>query len=721
MQPDPQQTSAPAHLPDPGNTHEPRVPLRLYALKQDDSFLVADAYGDIVGTDDGFFRDDTRVLSRFTLRLGGRPPSLLAATMSQDNVFFFSHMTNRPLPPLGEESTPEGVIHIERARLLWNGSMFERITLANYSERASRIPITIGFGADFYDMFEVRGIKRMTRGRTLLPVVKLRSVELRYEGLDNVVRTSVISFSETPKLLTGDAVEFQVNLEKKGRHEIYLEVGSDAAEADRARFRAAAARARVSMRARRRRGATLRSSGRLFNDWISKSHADLALLTTDLDTGPYPYAGVPWFSTAFGRDAIITSLQVLWLDPSVAKGVLRFLACNQATTSSAFQDAAPGKILHEVRKGEMTAVGELPFAQSYASVDSTPLFLMLACAYADRTGDVQFIDELWPSLLQAVRWIDEAGDVNRDGFVDYTANEFRGLANQGWKDSTDSIFLADGRLIESPVAVIEVQGYVYAALIGLADLAVRRGEGDLAARWADQAQKLRELVEDRFWMPEHEFYGIAIDGRGELCRVRASNPGHILYSGLPTRERARAVSEKLLSPNFNTGWGIRTLATNEVRFNPMSYHNGSVWPHDTAMCAAGMARYGERDGVVRLLSGLFEAAARFDMRLPELFCGFPRASGESPIAYPVACLPQAWSAGSIFMIMQACLGISVNAWRSEIRVVRPHLPIGIDHLIVRGLKVGAHNVDLMFQRVGHRVVVLRQGNNSHEVRISVDV
>jgi len=262
--------------------------------------------------------------------------------------------------------------------------MYERICLVNYSEGAAVVPISIGFGADFFDMFEVRGIKRLARGRTLAPIVRESEVELRYEGLDNVARSSVIAFSQRPQSLTADQVEFRVALDKKGRAEIYLEVGpAREATPDRARFRAAAARARFSMRRRRRRGATVRTSGRLFNDWISKSHADLALLTTDLDTGPYPYAGVPWFSTAFGRDAIITALQVLWLDPSLAQGVLRFLARNQATKTSTFQDASPGKILHEVRKGEMTAVGELPFKQSYGSVDSTPLFLMLAGAYRD--------------------------------------------------------------------------------------------------------------------------------------------------------------------------------------------------------------------------------------------------------------------------------------------------------------------------------------------------
>jgi glycogen debranching enzyme len=319
-----------------------------------------------------------------------------------------------------------------------------------------------------------------------------------------------------------------------------------------------------------------------------------------------------------------------------------------------------------------------------------------------------------------MRWVDGPGDANRDGLVDYTANAFRGLTNQGWKDSVDSIFHRDGTFPPSPIAVVEVQGYVYAALIGMSELAARRGDGERSALWGEQADRLRAKVEAAYWMPEQNYYGIAVDGQGKLCEARGSNPGHILFSGLPAAERARAVIDKLMSTQFHSGWGVRTLASNEVRFNPMSYHNGSVWPHDTAICAAGMARYGEREGVVRLLSDLFEAAARFDMRLPELYCGFSRAPGEPPTAYPVACLPQAWAAGSVFMMLQACLGISISGWRNEVRVERPHLPIGIDHLSVQGLKIGSNSVDLTFQRVGEHVVVLRQADRQ-DVRISVHV
>jgi glycogen debranching enzyme len=691
--------TAPAHIPEKVGTGEPRMPFRLFALKQGDTYVVADAFGDILGVGDGLFRNDTRILSRFRLTLGGATPSLLGAAVGEDNVFFTSNLANRPLLPLGGQSTPEGVIHLQRKRFLWDDKLYERLHLFNYGDHDAEVPLEIEFGSDFYDIFEVRGMTRKHRGRSLPPALADRGVVLGYEGLDKVVRHAVIAFSAPPKRLTAGRAEFALLVPKRGGAQLFLELGAQVDEQpSRDRFRAAAARARFNMRSRRRRGAGLISSGRLFNDWIRKSRADLALLTTELETGPYPYAGIPWFSTQFGRDAIITALETLWLDPTLARGVLRFLARTQAHETSQFRASAPGKIMHETRRGEMTALGEVPFGQYYGGVDTTPLFVMLACAYAQRTGDMRLIDELWLALTAAVAWIEGPGDSDGDGFVDYSNASPTGLSNQAWKDSSDSIFHADGRFPAGPIAVVEVQGYAYAALKGMAELAARRGDDALAKGWQRGAQALRARVEERFWMEDERFYGLAIDGDGSLCRVRGSNAGHLLYAGLVRDDRAACVTETLLSAAFNSGWGVRTLAFTEARFNPMSYHNGSVWPHDTAVCAAGMARYGEREGVVRLLGELFEAAVRFDMRLPELYCGFTRFAGEPPIAYPVACLPQAWSAGAIFMALQAALGISIDGWRSELKIDRPHLPIGIDQLTISCLSVGETLVDVSFRR-----------------------
>jgi glycogen debranching enzyme len=359
--------------------------------------------------------------------------------------------------------------------------------------------------------------------------------------------------------------------------------------------------------------------------------------------------------------------------------------------------------MHEARRGEMAELGEVPFGCYYGGVDTTPLFVALAGAYAERTADMAFIDSIWPHLEAAVGWMEHYGDTDGDGLIDYARGEKSGLANQGWKDSQDSVFHADGRYATGPIALVEVQGYAFAAYRAMATMAARRAEPERAAAWSAKAARIRQTVEARFWMEDQGFYAIAIDGTGELCRVRASNPGHLLFSRLASPARARRVTENLLGRDFSSGWGLRTLALRQPRFNPMSYHNGSVWPHDTAMAALGMSHYGERDGVVALTAALFETAVSFEMRLPELFCGFTRQAGEPPVAYPVACLPQAWAAGSVFMMLQACLGLDVSA--NGVTMADPRLPIGIDQLAIEGLRIGDDCIDLHIQRHGRRIGV----------------
>jgi glycogen debranching enzyme len=703
-----------------GNEPAPaREPLRLHALKRGDTFVVSDPVGDILGDGDGLFDDDTRLLSHFRLLLGETTPSLLSTAISHDNVFFTANLSNRPLPPLGGHSLPEGVIHIERRRFLWQRHLHEQLLFTNYGQSPALVPLVLRFAADFRDMFEVRGSERAARGAMAPPAVAENGVRFVYHGLDGVTRQSRLTFSARPVSLTPEQAEFHVALAPDGTSALHLVIGpGDEPAPSPARFRAAAAQARASMWRERRRAARLATPTRLFNAWIDRSAADLALLTTELPTGPYPYAGIPWFSTTFGRDAIITALQTLWLDPRLAKGVLSFLAKTQATETSAFRDAEPGKIMHEARKGEMTALGELPFGHYYGGVDTTPLFLLLAGAYAARTGDLGFIATLWPSLLAALGWVERCADRNEHGFLTYARGAESGLANQGWKDSEDSVFHADGRFPDGPVALVEVQGYVFAALTAMAGLAERRGAAPEAERWRARAEALRGAVEAKFWMHEAGCYGIAIDGAGELCRVAASNAGQLLFSGLPAPERAARVAHHLLAPRFDSGWGIRTLARGAARFNPISYHNGSVWPHDTALCIAGLARYGLRDAVLHFTGQMFEAAVHFDMRLPELFCGFPRAAGEAPIAYPVACLPQAWSAGSVFMLLQSCLGLTVDGWQGGIALDRPALPEGVDILHLRGLSLGKDRIDLLFERTGTQIACLPRSHNGDAVLIT---
>ena len=700
---------------------EPRSAIGLFALKNNDEFLVADALGDVTGRGDGLFRNDTRVLSRFALKVGILSPSLLSSGVSEDNVFFRANLTNRPLPELGGNVTPEGVIHIERARFLWNECLYERLWLTNYGERKVSVPLHFEFNADFADIFEVRGVRRAARGHLRKPeIIDDRAVKLGYEGLDGVFRASIIAVSVRPTELGDDFANFTIVLGAHDRHELYLEIGPELHDApSRTRFRHAAAQARLAMRRRRRRGASITCARGPFRTWLEKSRSDLALLIADLPTGPYPYAGIPWFSTPFGRDGIITALQLLWLDPSLARGVLEFHARHQAHTTSAFDDAAPGKVLHELRNGEMSALGEVPFKRYYGGVDTTPLFVWLAGAYGRRTGDMDIVDKLWPSLIAAMDWIDGPGDSNHDGFVDYARARKTGLVNQGWKDSSDCVFHADGTMAEAPIALVEVQGYVYAARQSAAWLAERRGERALAQHWRSRARELRAAVEKQFWLPDLGFYAIALDGEGRPCRVRASNAGQLLFTRLPSPARASRVIDQLLSAAFNDGWGIRTLAQGEARFNPMSYHNGSIWPHDTAVCAAGIAAYGNRGAAAQLASELFAAAMHFGSRLPELYCGFARRMGEPPVGYPVACLPQAWSSGAIFMALQACLGITIDSVNGVVHVDRPTLPTELERLTLRGLALDSARVDIVFERAGDRVVAAPIGRLPESVEILV--
>jgi glycogen debranching enzyme len=697
---------------------ERRGLLPRFTLKDANTFLLADALGDIQGSDDGLFTNDTRMLSRFELAIAGRRPSLLGAAIDHENTLFTAHLTNRPLPALGERSIPQGVIHIERSRFLWDSRLYERLKLTNFSEHDTQVPLKLVFATDFADIFEVQGHVRKERGEYLPPVVDRQAVRLSYRGRDDLVRSTEIRFSRPPTAISPHEAEFLVELQRGARAEMFIEIAAEGeGTPSHERFTAAAQQLSASMHERLRQGASTSTSGRLFNQWIDRSRADLALLTTALPTGPYPYAGIPWFATQFGRDAIITSLQTLWMNPQLAAGVLRFLALTQADEESAFWDSQPGKIMHETRRGEMAALREVPFGRYYGGVDTTPLFVMLAGAYEARTADRTLIDQIWSGLLAATEWIERRLDSSPTGFLDYARGEQSGLVNQAWKDSYDSMFHADGSSPRGPLAVVEVQGYACEALKAMAELAAARGDQARSAAWRERAERLRAAIEHRFWVPEMSFYAIAIDGDGEPCKVHASNAGHLLFCGVPSEERAAAVATQLSSSRFSSGWGIRTLAEGQARYNPMSYHNGSIWPHDTSICAAGISRYGGRSQVVQILSDIFETANHFAMRLPELYCGFPRIPGQGPAPYPVACLPQAWSSGTVFMLLQASLGISIDGRRKEVHIDRPTLPIGIESLSLRDLPVSDARIDLEFHRIGEEVVVVPAKHIEGGVRV----
>ena len=683
---------------------------RSRVLKHGESFAVFDRGGLIRSAglgETGLFHEGTRYLSAFELLLDNQRPLLLSSTVRQDNALIVD-LTNPDFPggPAGPLS--RDTLHVFSTSFLWEGAYYVRLRLHNYSPRTIDLHLALRFAADYADIFEIRGLRRERRGHRLDPVVGRGVAVLGYEGLDGRVRRTRLCFSPAPAELTGSLASYRLCLAPRGEQTLELTIAFESgAEAARPLgFGEALERSAAGLESRRAGRAAVSSSNPRFDAWIDRSAADLQMMTTETPHGPYPYAGVPWYSTVFGRDGLVAAYQTLWTDPSLARGVLGFLAATQATEVDPEKDAAPGKILHETRKGEMAALGEVPFGRYYGTVDATPLFVMLAGAYWQRTADRAFVESIWPNVERALSWIDDWGDLDGDGFVEYSRRSPTGLVSQGWKDSADSVFHRDGTLAEGPIALCEVQGYVYAARRAAAGLARMLGHGERAGRLERQAEELREAFERVFWCEEISTYALALDGAKRACEVRASNAGHCLFTGIASRPRAWRVAHTLLNEASFSGWGIRTLDSGEARYNPMSYHNGSVWPHDNSLIALGMARYGRKDGAVRVLSGLFEASLHFDLsRSPELFCGFHQRSQEGPTQYPVACSPQSWAAGAVFLLLQACLGLEIDAPGGRIGLDRPALPPGVDRLHVRDLRVGKAAVDLVFERYGADVGV----------------
>jgi glycogen debranching enzyme len=694
---------------------------RTQVLKHGDTFGVFDRRGDIepVGQGaQGLYHEETRFLSKLVLKLEGERPILLSSSVKEDNRLLSVDMTNPDILTDGTVVIPRGALHLSREKFLWNATCYERIRLTNYSLSPVSVRISLEVDSDFADVFEVRGIHRDRRGRYFEPEIKNHSVTLIYEGLDKLVRRTQIHCSPPLVHVKPHELRYEVSVEPKGQSTLYVMIVCDA-DASRsvqpvASFETALEKAQGALDAARRNLCKIHTSNEQFNDWLNRSSADLRMLVTDLPEGPYPYAGVPWFSTVFGRDGIITALEMLWAEPGLARGVLRYLARTQARETDPQSDAEPGKILHETRKGEMALLKEIPFARYYGSVDATPLFVMLAGAYFERTGDRQLMEDIWPNIELALAWIDEYGDADGDGFVEYARRSNKGLDQQGWKDSRDSIFHANGMLAELPIALCEVQGYTYAARLRAAEIAEALGYGERASALRAQAETLRGRFEAAFWCEDIGTYALALDGRKRPCQVRTSNAGHCLFAGIASPEHARRVAESLLQEEMFSGWGIRTVSTREQRYNPMSYHNGSVWPHDNALIASGMARYGLRKAVERVFTGLFDMAIFLDLhRMPELICGFERRSGEGPTLYPVACLPQAWSAAAVFMVLGACLGLSITAVPPRISFNRAFLPESIPEIEIRNLRVADASVDLVISRFNEEVsvnILRREGN-----------
>lgn len=691
--------------------------VRTHVLKHGDLFGVFDPHGDVlrVGNgEQGLYHHGTRHLSRLELWIGERRPVLLGAAVRMDSTLLTVNLTNPAFTDAAGRLIPHDTVHLRRARVLDEGSLYEHIHIRNFGAEPLRLPFSLAFDADYADLFEVRGMHRQHRGERLPAEVGTDRVVFAYRGLDGVTRRTVLTFSSAPAHIDASEVRYEPALAPGETRDIYLTIVCTGETPDPfPGFHGVLKARRDQARARKAEACRITTSNAQFNAWLQRSLADINLLLTEVPGGYYPYAGIPWYSAVFGRDGLLVALMMLWLNPRVARGVLSYLADTQADALEPDRVAEPGKILHEARAGEMAALGEIPFGRYYGTVDATPLFVMLAGAYYERTGERTFIASIWPNIERALEWIDRWGDADGDGFVEYRAHA-DGLTQQGWKDSEDSVFHADGGLAEGPIALCEVQGYVYAARLAAARLADVLEWPEQAAELRRRAARLKARFAEAFWCEDLGTYALALDGEKQPCRVRTSNAGHALFAGIADEAHASRLVEGLFSRDLFCGWGLRTLSSKERRYNPMAYHNGSVWPHDNALIGWGLARYGYKRHVHRLLKAFFDASL-YDpqQRLPELFCGFARRADQGPTPYPVACSPQAWAAGVVFALLQACLGLRVEAPQRRIVLENPTLPPFLREVRLEGLQVGAATVDLVLQRYARSVgveVARREGD-----------
>ena len=695
-------------------------PLRLIQ-KDGDIFGIYDRFGDMLPVgkkEQGIYYNGTRYLSHYELRINGMRPLFLSSNIDEDNLLMTVDLTNPDFYSGTELLLRRDSIHIMRSRLLSGAGLLEHIRLKNFCLEEVKLKLEIGVDSDFHDIFEVRGLKRHKRGTLNDPEYNENGFKLSYDGLDGVRRSTELGFQRRPDSMEENTFEFNIELKPGGTEDILVTarcVEGDAQQKQK-EYGEALREAKQRIRSHQKTEARIETSNDNFNISIKRSLSDIDMMVTPTPSGPYPYGGIPWYCTPFGRDGIITAIECLWINPELARGVLKYLASMQATGMDRSRAAEPGKIMHEARQGEMASRFEIPFGLYYGSVDATPLFVVLAGLYWRRTGDTALIKKLWKNIEAALDWMKIYGDADADGFLEYIPHAM-GLRNQGWKDSQDSVFHRDGRLAEGPIALCEVQAYLYAAKKEATGLSRLLGKDELAASLRTEAEELKKKFNEVFWDEELGTYVLALDGNKRPCRVVSSNAGHALFSGIADPEKALRVAESLLSEDVFSGWGIRTIGAKERRYNPMSYHNGSVWPHDNAMTAYGLAAYGFTGHFNRVFGGIFDAALRSDLqRLPELFCGFHRRNGVAPTQYPIACSPQTWASGSLIFMLQASLGIYFEADKKMVIFKRPELPNFLTSVYLRNLQAGPRrSVDLLISRYGEDVTVeaLRKPEDVH--------
>jgi glycogen debranching enzyme len=704
-------TEIPPPYPEPRIAYQNAEPRKVNNLTLIDgkTFLSTTFAGDIMppgAPDAGFFHDDTRFLSRLELRVGGYRTVVLSSSTEQTFASQIELTTGQSTLRDSYE-IPENTVHIRREQLLNSDILYDYLTFENFNFNELELVIELAYEADFMDVFQVRGAARQQLGHYYRPMVHRDSIVFHYCGRDAIARETLIHLSPEPEEVDGTTARWKLKLPPFKRFHIQTSI-TPLVEGKRSR----AGRADFSLSLRQRREAFaeweshsthFESSNRIFDQMLGTSIGDFHALQIPEGKEHIIAAGIPWFATMFGRDSIIAAYQSLLLNPKLADETLRVLARLQGKENDDWRDEQPGKILHEYREGEMTRAREMPFGPYYGSVDSTPLWLILLSETFNWTADERLVKDMLPNAHSALEWIDNYGDLDGDGFVEYLRRSARGLVNQGWKDSWDANMHRDGEVAKPPVALCEIQGYVYEAKYRMASMMRSFGEIRTADRLKKDANELAKRFEKAFWMPQRGFYAMALDRDKRQLQVISSNPGHLLFSRILPQERARSITQRFMQPDMFSGWGLRTMSRDERVFNPLSYHRGSVWPHDNSIVAHGMALYEFREAALCVFTGLVQAALNFrDYRLPELFCGIQRREHDEPVQYPVSCSPQAWASGAIFLLLTSVLGIRPSAPRKELNIVNPILPDWLDYLNIRNLRIGGSRVGLDFTRRGNR-------------------
>jgi len=700
-----------APYPEPRLVYQSAEPRKVNNLTLIDgkTFLSTTVAGDIMppgAPDVGFFHDDTRFLSRLELRVDGYRTVVLSSSTEQTFSSQIELTTGKSTMRETYE-IPENTVHIRREQLLSSDTLYDNLSFENFNFQELELVIELAYEADFIDVFQVRGVARGKPGRYYQPVVRRDSIIFHYCGLDRIARETIIHLSPEPELVNGTTARWKLRLPPFKSFQLHTtivpQVEGKRSRAGRPDFAQQLRLRREALAEWASHSSSFSSSNGIFNEMVGTSKGDFHALQIPEAKERVIAAGIPWFATMFGRDSIIAAYQSLMLNPRLATETLRVLAMQQGKEKNDWRDEEPGKILHEYREGEMTRAGEMPFGPYYGSVDSTPLWLILLSETFNWTADEQLVKDLLPNAYRALEWIDSFGDLDGDGFVEYQCRSPKGLVNQGWKDSWDAIMHRDGETAKAPIALCEVQGYVYEAKYRMASLMRSFGDTRTADKLKKESAEMAKRFEKAFWMPKLGFYAMALDRDKRQTQVISSNPGQLLFTRMLPLERAKTVTQRFMRSDMFSGWGWRTISREERIFNPLSYHRGSIWPHDNSLIAHGMALYEFREPANRIFTALFQAALKFrDYRLPELFCGIERREHDDPVQYPVSCSPQAWASGAVFLLLMSVLGIRPSAHRKELNIVNPSLPDFLDHFSIRNMQVGGSRVGLDFTRRGER-------------------